>query len=80
MSEAREEIAPDAVHDGTLLQLEGGHTTMLRVPVADVERGITRARQEQIEFVYLQAPNLAANSYVVDPNKVVAMISTGSRL
>ena len=75
-----EEYPADSVHEGTLLQLEGGHTTMLRVPISDIERDITRARQEQIEFIYVQAPNLAANSYVVDPNKVVAMVSTGSRL
>jgi hypothetical protein len=79
MPEDRDEH-PKPIHEGTLLQLEGGHSTVIRRPIIDVVHDLTAARQEGVEFVYIDSPSHGFNGFVIDPNKVVAFISTSSRL
>lgn len=68
------------IHQGTLLHMEGGHKTVIRRPISEVVHDITAARQEDIEFVYLDSPSHGLNGFVIDPNKVVSLIATSSRL
>jgi hypothetical protein len=70
----------ESAGQGTLLQLEGGHKTVIHRPINDVVTDLTRARQEDIEFVYLESPSHGLNGYVLDPSKVVAMASVASRI
>jgi hypothetical protein len=72
--------AAGSVHEGTLLHLEGGHKTVIRRPITEVVHEVTAARQEGTAFVYLDSPSHGFNGFVIDPNKVVAFISTSSRL
>jgi hypothetical protein len=53
---------------------------VIRRPIHDVVHDITAARQEGIEFVYLDSPSHGLNGFVIDPSKVVSLIATTSRL
>lgn len=69
---------PNAV-DGTILHLEGGTSTVIRLPIGDLTNDLTAARQEGIEFLFIQSPTHGDNGYVVDPKKVVALSRTNVR-
>ena len=56
------------------------HSTVVRRPIAEVVHDLTAARQEQIEFVFLDSPSHGLNGFVVDPSKVTTLIRTSSRL
>jgi hypothetical protein len=72
--------AAGSIHEGTLLHFEGGHKTVIRRPITEVVHEVTAARQEGIDFVYVDSPSHGFNGFVIDPHKVVAFISTSSRL
>jgi hypothetical protein len=67
---------PGTCHEGTLLHFEGGHKTVIRRPITDVVKDLCLAREEGIDFVFLDSPGHGLNGFVVDPSKVVALIAT----
>lgn len=63
------------LHVGTLVLLEGGHSTFLKgESPTDVAAAIEEARTHDYNFVWFQPNDRADNSISFDPNKVVALI------
>lgn len=66
---------PDGASDfDCIVQFAGGHSSLLRhTDIDHVRRELLLAREEGLEFVYLQPGDRPANSVVVDPRQVVAL-------
>ena len=75
-----EHFPPGTCHEGTIIQFEGGHSTVIRRPIIEVVHELTAARQEGVEFVFLDSPSHGLNGFVVEPSKVTTLIKTTSRL
>lgn len=65
--------------DGTILHLDGGHSTVIRLPIYELVHDLTAAIQEGVEFLFIQSPTHGDNGYVVNPRKVAALSRTSVR-
>jgi hypothetical protein len=66
-------------HDATIIQFEGGHTTVVTLLIQEVAAEIGDAREGQHSFYFIQAPNLPRNGLAIDPHRVVALVRTTTR-
>lgn len=63
----------------TIIKLDGGHSTVVRLSVSELAREIQEAREEHdavnsVSLLFLQSGQHGDNGLVIDPFKVVALI------
>lgn len=60
----------------TLIQLDGGHSTVVQRNTSELTRIIEDGRLHE-EFVFIQSESHGDNGLVLDPWKVVALMRVG---